>query len=146
MRTHSLSRGRRCRVCWLGVLVLGANTDAATVMPKENPYLTAIIGRNAFSLNTATVQTIVDPPPPPPPQIILQGLTSINRRRQVLFKVQMPSKPGEPAREISWVLSEGERQGGIEVLEIDEKAWTVKFRNHGIVQTLSLKNDGDRHP
>jgi hypothetical protein len=91
-----------------------------------------------FSLNMATLPTIVDPPLPPPPLIVLQGLTNINRRRQVLFKVQ---KSGAPAREISCVLSEGERQGEIAVLEIDEKSGTVKFNNHGIEQTLNLKND-----
>jgi len=46
---------------------------------------------------------------------------------------------------MSCVLSEGERQGEIEVLEIDGRAGTVKFSNHGTVQTLNLKTDGDRH-
>ena len=146
MRIRILSHGGRVRICLLGVLVLAANTHAATAIARNNAYARAIVGRNVFGLNPAPLSEIVVPPPLPPPRIILQGLTNINRRRQVLFKVQMPSKTGEPAREISCVLSEGERQGEIEVLEIDEKAWTVKFRNHGIVQTLNLKNDADRHP
>jgi len=146
MRIHILSRGRKRGVCLLGAFVVCANTHAATAIAKNNPYAQAIVGRNVFSLNTATLPTIVVPPLPPPPRIILQGLTNINRRPQALCKVQMPAKPGEPVREISCVLSEGERQGEIEVLEIDEKAWTVKFINHGIVQTLNLKNDADRHP
>jgi hypothetical protein len=145
MRIHPSSRGGKSGVCLLGVFVLYANTQAATAIAKNNPYSQAIIGRNAFSLKPPAVR-VVDPPPLPLPQIVLQGGMNILHRRQVLFKVQMPPKPGEPAREMSCVMSEGERQGEVEVLEIDDKAWTVKFRNHGIVQTLNLKNDGDRHP
>ena len=122
MRIRILGHGGKFRVYLLGVLALGSNTDAATANDKNNPYARSIVGRNVFRLNPAPLSEIVVQQRPPPPRIILQGLTSINRRRQVLFKVQMPSKPGEPAREMSWVLSEGERQGGIEVLEIDEKA------------------------
>ncbi len=143
MRIRFLSLGGKFRVCLLGVLVLGANTYAATATTKENPYAKAIVGRNAFSLNAAPLPTIVDPPRPPPPRITLQGVTTILGRRQVLFKTQMPAKPGEPAREMSCVLSEGERQGGIEVVAIDEKAGTVRFNNHDILQTLNLKDDGN---
>jgi hypothetical protein len=132
--------GGKCRVGvdLLGTFVLCAHVHAATATARSNPYAKAIVGRNVFSLNRATLPTIVDPPLPPPPLIILQGLTNINRRRQVLFKVQ---KSGAPAREISCVLSEGERQGEIAVLEIDEQSGTVKFNNHGIEQTLKLKNN-----
>jgi len=144
MRIHILGHDGKSGVCLLSVFALCANTHTATATDKNNPYARSIVGRNVFSLNPAPLPEIVVPPPLPPPQIILQGLTNINRRRQVLLKVQMLSKPGEPAREMSCVLSEGERQGEIEVLEIDEKAWTVKFRNHGIVQTLNLKNNTDR--
>lgn len=139
-----MSHGDKLLICLLGVLVLGANTRAATATAKKNPYAKAIVGRNVFSLTSAPPATIVDPAPPPLPRITLQGVTTLLCRGQVLFKIHMPSKPGEPAREISCVLSEGERQGEIEVLEIDEKAGTVKFSNHGTVQTLNLKTDGDR--
>jgi len=120
----------------LGVFV-GTSTRAATITARENPYAKAIVNRNAFSLN-APLPTIVVPPRPPLPRITLQGVTTINGRRQVLFKVQFPSKAGEPAREISCVLSEGERMGEIKVLEIDQRAGTVKFNNHGSEQTLNL--------
>jgi hypothetical protein len=144
MRIRILRHGGKCRICLLGALVLTANTHAATATPKGNPYAKSIVGRNAFGLNAAPPPIIVDPLRLPPPHITLQGLTTILRRRQVLFKLQMPSKPGEPAREISCVLSEGERQGEIEVLEIDDHAGTVKFNNHGTEQTLSLKISGNQ--
>jgi hypothetical protein len=172
MNTLSLSHIREFRVCLLSVLVLGANTHAATIIPKENPYAKAIVGRNVFSLISPSPARIVDPPPTPRPRITLQGVTTMLGRRQVLFKVHVPPRPSEPAREMSgilsdakyqmsfkeqvpprpgepaneafFVLSEGEREGEIEVLEIDERAGTVRFNNHGSVEILNLKNDADR--
>lgn len=133
----------KLRVWLLGLLVLGTNIHAATATTRANPYAKSIVSRNVFSLNAAP--TMVVPPRPPPPPITLQGVTSILPRRQALFKVQMPAKPGEAAREISCVLAEGERVGEIEVLEIDWRAGSVRFNNHGTVQTLNLKDHGD-HP
>lgn len=118
---------------------------AVTPNDAGNPYET-IVGRNVFSLKPP-------PPPPnpedlikkdPPPKIRLQGLTTILGRRQVLFKSQTPAKPGQPAKDESFVLSEGERQGEIEVVAIDENAGTVKFNNHGTVETLNMKDDADK--
>ncbi|MBE0544085.1 MAG: hypothetical protein IH623_22310 [Verrucomicrobia bacterium] len=118
---------------------------AVTPSDQGNPY-DAIVGRNVFSLKPP-------PPPPnpedlikkdPPPKIRLQGLTTILGRRQVLFKSQTPAKPGQPAKDESYVLSEGERQGEVEVLAIDEIAGTVKFKNHGIDELLNMKDDADK--
>jgi hypothetical protein len=131
------------------VLVSTNSTRAVTTAtdPQGNPYQ-AIVGRNVFSLK---------PPPPlpnpedlikkvPPPKIKLQGLTTILGRRQVLCKVLMPAKPPErpQPQEVSFVMSEGERQGEIEVLEINEQVGTVKFKNHEEVQLLNMKDDADK--
>lgn len=141
MSNRILTLTGKLRVSFFVVLVLDANAHAATATPKANPYSKAIVGRNVFSLMPPSPARIVDPPPLPPPRITLQGVTTMLGRRQVLFKVQMPPKPGEPTRESFYVRSEGEREGEIEVLEIDERAGTVKFKNHGIVVILNLKND-----
>lgn len=128
-------------------IILASTFRAFAVTPNDagNPY-DAIVGRNVFSLKPP-------PPPPnpedlikkdPPPKIRLQGLTTILGRRQVLFKSQTPAKPGQPAKDESYVLSEGERQGEIEVLAIDENAGTIKFKNHGIEETLNMKDDADK--
>src|SRR5439155_9963167 len=56
-----------------------------------------------------------------------------------------PAEPGKPAgqpREESFTLAVGQRQDDIEVLEIDEKAGTVKVNNFGAEMTLSFKDDG----
>ncbi len=128
-------------------VILGSIYCSLAFTPNDpgNPY-EAIAGRNVFSLKPP-------PPPPnpedlikkdPPPKIRLQGLTTILGRRQVLFKSQTPAKPGQPAKDESYVLSEGERQGEIEVVAIDENAGTVKFNNHGTVETLNMKDDADK--
>jgi hypothetical protein len=57
---------------------------------------------------------------------------------QVLFKVAGTAKPGQPAKDESYILSEGQRQDEIEVVQIDEKASLVTFNNHGTVQELPL--------
>jgi hypothetical protein len=109
----------------------------------DNPYQ-AIVGRNVFSLKPP-------PPPPnpedlikkePPPKIKLQGLNTILGRRQVLFKV--PAKPPGQPKEESFVMNEGERQGEIEVLEINMQVESVRFRNHGQEQLLNMKDDADK--
>lgn len=132
----------------LGALILTGVVACAATADAGNPYADTIVGRNVFSLKTP-------PPPPnpedlvkkdPPPKILLQGLTTILGRRQVLFKVQLAAKPGQPAKEESYVLTEGERQGEIEVLEIDENAGVVKFNNHGTVEPLNMKDHVAKAP
>ena len=114
--------------------------SAFAVTPYE-----AIVGRNVFGLKPPTpVTNVVETPTVPAPKIRLQGLTTILGRRQVLFKAMLPAKPGEPAREQASVLSEGQREGEIEVLEINEITGTVKFNNYGYPQTLNMKDDAEK--
>lgn len=127
-----------------GLLALALNIAVrAATADGSNPYSETIAGRNVFSLKTP-------PPPPnpedlvkkdPPPKILLQGLTTILGRRQVLYKVQLPAKQGQPAKEESFVAAEGERNGEIEVLQIDENAGVVKFNNHGTIEPKNMKDD-----
>ncbi len=58
-----------------------------------------------------------------------------------LFKVQMPSRPPDPAREQSFILGKGQRDGEIEVLEIDDKARSVKVNSFGTVMTVAFDKD-----
>jgi hypothetical protein len=131
----------------IGLLFLAATPriHAATADSDGNPYQ-AIVGRNVFSLKA--------PPPLPnpedlikkdtPPTIKLQGLNTILGRRQVLFKV-LAKPPGQPKEE-SFVMTEGERQGDIEVLEINVEFESVKFKNRDQVQLLNMKNDAEKPP
>jgi len=133
-------------VTCLSLFVLSSAMICRALTP-DNPYQ-AIVGRNVFSLKPP-------PPPPdpeslvkkePPPKIKLQGLNTILGRRQVLCKVMMPAKPPErpQPKEESFVMGEGDRQGEIEVLEINMQAESVKFKNHDVVQLLNMKDDADK--
>ena len=121
----------RILLCLLSGWVLSPSSRAATVEPQEHPYQN-IPAANVFRLRFPL------PEQPPPPKITLQGITTV-LGPYVLFKVRMPGKPPEPAKEIACMLREGEREGEIEVVEINEKTGTAKFRNHGIEQVLVLR-------
>lgn len=123
-----------CGVAW-STSVLAAMTDG-----RANPYAT-IPTANVFRLKplSPTNEPSDPQPSPPPPVITLQGITTLPCGSQVLFKVTLPAKPPEPAKVVALVLSEGEREGEIEVLRVNALAGTVTFRNHGIEQVLSLR-------
>jgi hypothetical protein len=63
---------------------------------------------------------------------------SILGRLQALYKVAGTAKAGQPAKDEFYILSEGQRQDEIEVVQIDEKNSLVTFNNHGTVQELPL--------
>jgi hypothetical protein len=48
------------------------------------------------------------------------------------------AKPGQPAKDESYNLSEGQSEDDIEVIRIDEKNGLVTFNNHGTTQELPL--------
>lgn len=134
--------------CMVGSLAVCTLARGITSETSENPYQ-SIIDRNVFSLK---------PPPPPPdpseankPQVVkitLTGITTILGNKRVLMKTAPPpGKPNEGAKsEQSYILTEGQREGDIEVIEIDDKAGTVKVNNGGTVQTLTFEKDGAKLP
>jgi hypothetical protein len=135
-------------VCLMGGLAFCTSATTVTQDSADNPYQ-SIIDRNVFSLK---------PPPPPPepieankPQtlkITLTGITTVLGNKRVLMKTAPPPvKPGEPPKtDQSYILTEGQREGDIEVIEIDEKAGSVKVNNGGTVQTLTFEKDGAKLP
>jgi hypothetical protein len=124
-------------VCLASVLALNAGTRADDGVLPNNPYAPIVV-RNVFSLNPAPTNDVNATPVEPPPKITLNGIMSIFGRLQALYKVAVPAKPGQPAKDDSYILSEGQRQDEIEVVQIDEKNSLVTFNNHGIVQELPL--------
>jgi hypothetical protein len=128
---------RNILFCLAGGLALHANLRAGDIVLVDNPYA-PVVARNIFGLNP--------PPPftPPPaddanlPKISPNGIMSIFGQLQVLFKVSSAARSGQPTKEESYILSEGQRQDDIEVVKIDEKAGSVTFKNHGNIQELPL--------
>jgi hypothetical protein len=143
-----MKHGGKILACLMGSLALCAAANEVTPDVSANPYQ-SIVDRNVFGLK---------PPPPPPDtseankapvlKITLTGMTDILGNKRVLMKTAPPpGKPGEPPKtEQSYILAEGQREGDIEVLEINDKVGSVKVNNAGTVQTLTFEKDGAKLP
>jgi hypothetical protein len=133
-----------CIVFGLGIgclLVSVVRADEAS--SAGNPYGT-IAARNIFNLvPIPTNPPTLAEPPDPPAKITPNGIMSLFGSPQVLFKVATPPKPGQPPQDQSYCLSEGDREDGIEVVQIDQVAKIITFNNNGTIQKLPLVADGD---
>jgi hypothetical protein len=130
----------------LGLMTLCVATSALAEAPGtsdtagvDKPYA-SIIARNMFGLLPVPTNNPDEDKPPadPPPKITPNGIMTIFGREQALFKVAAKTKPGQPAKEDSHVLAEGEREDDIEVVKINAVDGIVTFNNHGAIQELPL--------
>jgi hypothetical protein len=128
---------RKILICLAGGLALHANLRADDVALSDNPYA-PVVERNIFGLNPPPPFTPAPPDESSLPKISPNGITDILGSLEVLFKVSSAGRPGQPSKEESYILSEGQRQDDIEVVKINEKDGTVTFKNHGTVQELPL--------
>src|SRR5262245_7432532 len=114
-------------------------TASAIVNESANPYQ-GIVDRNVFGLkppppiSDTKTQPVKDPPP-----ITLTGMTTILSTKRVLLNVQSPGKPVQ-----SFILAEGQREGDIEVLEIDERAGSTKINYAGTTVPLNFEKNGPK--
>ncbi len=146
---NTISRGARFAppalfftglICIVFLLGHCSSAHGAGATVPRNPYH-EISDRNLFGLR---------PPPPPrteqlvtePPKVLLTGITTILGDTRALLKVQFPARPSQPVKEESCILAEGQRQGSLEVLEINEKAATVKVDDAGTVMMITF----EKHP
>ena len=116
-----------------------AFTGAATPGSSGQIYQ-RISEANIFGLKPV-VEGVQVTPADPLPKVILAGFTTLGQRR-ALLKLQFPAHPPEPARELGCVLGEGEREGPVSVLDIDERSDQVRVEISGTVLVLSL----GKHP
>ena len=133
-------------VCTLAAAVLAA--DGRAIVPDNaSEQYQAIKERNVFGLRPPPTQPPPSNAPPQLPKITLTGITTILGNKRALMKVlPLGLKPGEVAKELSLILTEGERESEIEVLQIDEKNGSVKVDNSGTVMTLTFEKDGAKLP
>jgi hypothetical protein len=115
----------------LGVLLV-VTAHAGGQDLSGNAYR-VITGHNSFGLTSAP-DTITPDPKTPPPEIIFDGIAVLFGDKRALFKTQ--ATPQSPAR--FYYLSEGQREGQIELLAIDLKRSTIKVNNYGVIQTIAL--------
>jgi hypothetical protein len=115
-------------------------TGARAIVPDSSGQnYNGIAERNLFGLRPPPPPPApVTPAPPPLPKVILTGLTTILGNEIAFLKVQFPAKPGEPAKEQSFMLKEGEREGEIEVVDINIPAETVRVRNSGTLMPITF--------
>jgi hypothetical protein len=135
-----MKRVGKIAVCLAGGLALNAGLRAESVAPPDNPYAPIVV-RNVFDLNPPQK---VDAAPVveanPPPKITLNGIMNVFGHLQALYKVSDSGKPGQPPKDSSYILSEGQGQDDVEVVKINEKDALVTFNNHGTVQELPLSS------
>ena len=144
--------GAKTMGCLSGLLILvpaamAAVNDAplppaAETSTGDQPY-SAIWTRNVFDLTPKP--PLVDPhknEAPPPPNVKLIGIYTLFGKRAVLTLQEPGAKPGQPpSKEESYTMTEGERRGGLEVLEIDPKGRTVKVQNEGNISTIAIETN-----
>jgi hypothetical protein len=127
-------------VLWLVALAaptIGLPAVTHAVSP-DSPYH-VIARRNVFNLHDPPRTN--EPPHelPPTSNVKLTGITSLLGVKRAFFEVSLPAERGKPpGKEQSFIIEEGERQGVIEVLQINERAATVTIRNEGVEAVLAL--------
>jgi len=127
-------------ICAATVLVLCAGVASA-----DSRYA-PIVERNVFGL-----KPIPPPGPPgeekaPPSNITLTGIITLGGKRALMTTPPSGGKPGASAIPQYYILREGERQGDIEVVSIDEVNFVVKVKNAGQEQSLNFKDNGAKLP
>lgn len=129
---------RYCVALLLVLAALQARDLPARPAHSALPYQ-SILKRNVFGLTPRPIS----PEPqtnPPPSKIILTGLTTILGDPRVLLKVPAwPGSPGAPRTPAQfYILRKGQREGGIQILDVDMANLSVTLNQAGTLQTLSL--------
>jgi hypothetical protein len=137
--SHQL--GTRLSAVFATLYLLSAILTPAHAVTSTGPY-TGIVDRNVFGLKPPTPVAPPTAPEPPPGNITLTGITTILGNKRALLKVSTPPRPPEPAKDENLMLTEGQRDGAVEVLEINEKAGSVKVNNGGQIATLTFDKNG----
>ena len=136
-----MKRAHRVLVGTVAGLFFSTAAWSVTTETSGNPYQ-GIVDRNVFGLKPPPPPPDPEAVKPPPSKMFLTGITTILGNKRALMKTTPPAKPGEPAKEQSFMLGEGQRDGEIEVVQIDEIAGKVKIKAFGSETTLDFENNG----
>jgi hypothetical protein len=118
-------------------LTLGTVAQANSSGPSsEGPYR-AIVDRNVFDLRPVPPQKGPDPVVTPPPNVKLIGLMIISGHPQGVFSVQDPTPGKQP---VSYILSEEQRQGTLEVKSINMAGKTAHVQIGADFAELKLED------
>jgi len=78
----------------------------------------------------------------PQAKVLLAGYSTIGGFKRAFLRVQYPAQAGQPAKEDSLTLAEGQAEGRVEVVAIDDKAKQVTVKYEGSSLTLTFDKDG----
>jgi hypothetical protein len=141
-----MKQGAKMVIGTLAGLAFCMAARAVTSDSPGNPYQ-SIVERNVFGLKPPAPPPDPEANKPPPSKILLQGITTFGGVKRVLFKMATPPKQGQkPTGEQSFILAEGQRDGDIEILEINAEAGTVKVNNSGTITDLDFEKNGIKAP
>ena len=117
---------------------LGVTMVASAVM-ADNPYQ-EIAMKNAFGLKAgpAVVEEAVIEKPLPQANLALSGMARLAGEKQVFLSVTVPGEK----RATYLRLGEQEREGGIEILEIDLKNEQVRIKQNGQLIMMTFMTHG----
>lgn len=126
------------RILAAGITILSA--AAAVFAVSEPDRYSAIVRRNAFNLREPEPPK---PPPEPPPSIKvnLTGITTLLSNKRVFLLIQEQGKQPE-----SKMLSEGDQEGQIEIISINEIEGSVKIKIGDKESVLTFEKDGIKPP
>lgn len=99
-----------------------------------------IPARNVFGLKSPTPPPPPAPPPSPTINVKLTGLLTILSSKRAVLQIT------EAGKTESKIIKEGDRDGEVEVLEINEIAGTVRIKNRGDEATLDFEKHGVKPP
>jgi hypothetical protein len=97
--------------------------------------------RNVFGLKQPIPPAPPPPPPPPTANVKLTGVTTLLGQRRAILVITPPGKPAE-----SKMIKEGDREGDLEVLSINELTGTVRIRNNNQEAELNFADNGIKPP
>src|SRR5579872_1105215 len=137
-----MKRSAIISACLIGNLAMVAEVRSIGNPVSGNDSYGAIVERNIFGLKDppSAPPVAITITSPPPLNIKLTGITTILGNKRSLFLVQEPASPGKPpGREESYILTEGQSQGLLSVLEINEKSGTVRIKNDGKISVITFE-------
>jgi hypothetical protein len=136
------------------ILVVSLPVAAAAAEAPDRPdeLYQSIPERNPFGLRQATQPQKPQEQPAELPRVKLTGITTILGNKRAVLEVRSPAaKPGQPGVQgqpagqpptgESLILSEGQREGNIEMLQINEEAGTVRIVNSGQPVTITFEEE-----
>ena len=140
-------RGVHTGIFWqlLGLLICAQALPVGAAMPKQD--YNSIKERNVFGLQEPPHAPPPTNPPAQVPKIKLTGITTVTGGARALLQTQVPgAKRGEAGKPEYMILAEGQRDGNIEVLQIDTNAEVVKVNDYGEIMTIGFDKDTTNSP